>query len=140
MNFETAVQIILKHEGGYVNDPADPGGETKYGISKRSYPKINIKTLSKAAAIEIYRNDYWEAAECDKAAKYFKLMIFDTAVNCGVSTAINFYENCTSLSHYTVKRISRYLNLCRRNSSLRKFLYGWINRTIDVFNISNEEE
>ena len=58
--FKNAIDVILAQEGGYVNDPDDPGGETQWGISKRSYPDINIKELSRAQAIEIYRRDYWE--------------------------------------------------------------------------------
>ncbi|MBR1734340.1 MAG: hypothetical protein IJ730_02670, partial [Alphaproteobacteria bacterium] len=44
--FKKAFNYMLKNEGGYVNDPADPGKETKYGISKRSYPNLNIRQLS----------------------------------------------------------------------------------------------
>lgn len=43
MKFDDAVEIVLKHEGGYVNDKKDPGGETNMGISKRAYPHIDIK-------------------------------------------------------------------------------------------------
>ena len=46
MKFSEAIEIVLKHEGGYVNDPDEPGGETKYGISKRSFPKYYIKNLT----------------------------------------------------------------------------------------------
>lgn len=58
--FRYAVEVVLRHEGGYVNDPADPGGETKYGISKRSYPYIDIASLTREQAIQIYRRDWWE--------------------------------------------------------------------------------
>jgi hypothetical protein len=61
-HFERAVAFVLRHEGGYVNDPRDPGGETKYGISKRAYPRLDIKGLTEADAKEIYRRDYWEKA------------------------------------------------------------------------------
>jgi lysozyme family protein len=59
--FEPAVEIVLEHEGGYVNDPRDAGGETKYGITKRYYPSLDIKNLTKAKAKEIYKRDYWDA-------------------------------------------------------------------------------
>ncbi|WP_425526518.1 glycosyl hydrolase 108 family protein [Xanthomonas oryzae] len=52
---------MLSHEGGYVNDPRDPGGETQWGISKRAYPELNIRALTRDQAIEIYRRDYWGA-------------------------------------------------------------------------------
>ena len=57
-NFPNCLAIVLKHEGGYVNDPHDPGGETNFGISKRAYPAENIKGMTKARAAEIYRRDY----------------------------------------------------------------------------------
>ncbi len=58
--FRYAVEMVLQHEGGYVNDPSDPGGETKYGISKRSYPHLDIANLTREEAIAIYRRDWWE--------------------------------------------------------------------------------
>ena len=44
--FDEIIEVVLKHEGGYVNDPDDPGGETKYGISKKAYPDEDIKELT----------------------------------------------------------------------------------------------
>ena len=45
--FDEIIEIVLEHEGGYVNDPDDAGGETKYGIAKRWYPDVDIKILPK---------------------------------------------------------------------------------------------
>ena len=59
MNFEEIIDHVIDHEGGYVNDPKDLGGETKYGISKRWYPEINIKDLTIDDAKNIYYEDYW---------------------------------------------------------------------------------
>ncbi len=58
--FEHAITITLQHEGGYVNDPADPGGETRYGISKRAFPKVDIANLTINKAKAIYKAFYWE--------------------------------------------------------------------------------
>ena len=58
--FKLAIPITLENEGGYVNDPADPGGETKYGISKRSYPALDIKNLTVEQATAIYLRDFWQ--------------------------------------------------------------------------------
>lgn len=57
--FEIAVESLLRHEGGYVDDPHDRGGETRWGISRAQYPDIDLKHLSKRQAKEIYRVDYW---------------------------------------------------------------------------------
>ena len=53
------INELLEAEGGYANDPDDPGGETKFGISKRSYPNLDIKNLTQEQAVEIYYNDWW---------------------------------------------------------------------------------
>ena len=60
MNFNRAVAHILQFEGGYTFNSHDPGGETHYGISKRVYPHVDIKNLTKQQAVDIYFNDYWK--------------------------------------------------------------------------------
>ncbi|KKK60142.1 hypothetical protein LCGC14_3027340, partial [marine sediment metagenome] len=50
-SFEKAIPIVLKHEGGYVHDKLDPGGETNFGISKRAYPMVDIKNLTQEQAV-----------------------------------------------------------------------------------------
>lgn len=57
--FETAVEAVLRHERGYVNDPLDAGGETNFGISKRRYPTVDIKGLTRDQAIFYYKRDFW---------------------------------------------------------------------------------
>lgn len=87
MNYDKAFGIIIGHEGGYVNDPRDPGGETKYGISKRAYPNEDIKGLTLERAKELYRRDYWDAVEAESLPVGVRLMVFDCAVNCGLTAA-----------------------------------------------------
>ena len=58
--FDEIIDVVLEHEGGYVNDPTDTGGETKYGISKRAYPDEDIKELTVERAKELYKKDYWD--------------------------------------------------------------------------------
>ena len=64
--FDQCFDKLIAHEGGYVNDARDPGGETKYGISKRAYPQVDIKALTLDAAKEIYKRDYWDAMGIDQ--------------------------------------------------------------------------
>lgn len=59
-NFDPAIAYVLANEGGYVNDPNDPGGETNFGISKRAYPDVDIKNLTVDGAKAIYRRDFWK--------------------------------------------------------------------------------
>lgn len=91
-NFEACLAQVLAHEGGYVNDPHDPGGETNYGISKRSYPKENIKGMTRARASEIYRRDYWNAVRGDDLPAGLDLVAFDAAVNSGVSRGAKWVQ------------------------------------------------
>lgn len=86
--FEASFAILIGHEGGYVNNPADPGGETKFGISKRAYQNVDIANLTEADAKAIYFRDYWSAAYCDLCPPALALIVFDCAVNNGVGRAI----------------------------------------------------
>ena len=92
MNFDQAFEWLIGHEGGYVNHPNDPGGETKYGISKRSYPGENIKEMTLVRAKDIYQRDYWWKAGCDLVPDCVKFDLFDTAVNAGPGTAIRMLQ------------------------------------------------
>ena len=87
MKFENALKFVLSYEGGYVNDPNDPGGETNLGISKRAYPNEDIKALTKEKAAEIYRRDYWDSCKCNELPESMAIAVFDCAVNQGVKTA-----------------------------------------------------
>jgi len=88
MNFDKCFELLMKHEGGYVFDKRDPGGETKYGISKRAYPNENIKNLTMDRAKKIYKKDYWDRCKCDLLPSKLALHIFDFAVNSGNIKAI----------------------------------------------------
>lgn len=82
-NFDRAFAVVVGVEGGYVNDPNDPGGETKFGLSKRANPDLDIKNLTIGMAQDRYRTRYWNPHNLD-ALEYGKaLLVFDTAVNGG---------------------------------------------------------
>ena len=88
VNFDQAFEALIGHEGGYSNDSRDPGGETKYGISKRAFPGEDIPNLTLERAKEIYLKDYWGPAGCDTVPDGVKFDLFDMAVNSGVKAAI----------------------------------------------------
>jgi lysozyme family protein len=92
MNFDQSFAKLIGHEGGYVNNPADPGGETKYGISKRSYPHLAIASLTKYDASVIYHRDFWNAAHCDSLPDEVRFDVFDGAVNSGVSQSAKWLQ------------------------------------------------
>lgn len=86
MDFDTAFSRLIDHEGGYTNDPADPGGATKFGISKHSYPDLDIANLTLDEAKAIYLRDFW--TPLGDAHPAIKFQVFDFAVNSGIGTAI----------------------------------------------------
>ncbi len=87
--FDQAVAFVLRAEieGGYVDDPRDPGGETNFGISKRAHPNEDIKNLTRERAMTIYRRTYWDACKCDQLPPKVAVAMFDAAVNQGVGAA-----------------------------------------------------
>ena len=95
MNFDEAFNTLIGHEGGYVNARNDSGGETKYGISKRSYPGEDIAGMTMDRAKQIYARDFWGPAGCDALPDAAKLQVFDTAVNSGVTAAIRMVQRAT---------------------------------------------
>lgn len=131
-NFTTAVEFTLKWEGGYTDNPSDPGGETNYGISKRSYPNLNIKNLTREQAISIYKKDYWDKCGCNNIPYPLDIIVFDTAVNCGIQRALIWYQEYPSWCQYLMRRIKHYAERGQRHP---QFLRGWLNRVIDLFNI-----
>jgi lysozyme family protein len=88
MTFHQMFVRLIDVEGGYVNDPNDPGGETKYGISKRSYPTLDIKNLTLDDAEAIYLRDFWTRIAADKLPSSVAFQVFDFAVNSGIETAV----------------------------------------------------
>lgn len=96
--FQKAVARVLLAEGGYVNDPHDPGGETNFGISKRSYPGEDIRNLTPARATEIYYRDYWQAVRGDELPFAVAVVLFDCAVNQGVRTSIRFLQDALGVT------------------------------------------
>lgn len=130
-NFKRSLEFTLKHEGGYINDPKDPGGETKWGISKRAYPNLDIKNLQPSQAADIYANDYWDACGCDGFTFPFCTAVFDTAVNQGVGRAKSFLPSA-DCAEFLRKRVDYYTGLVKKNPALQKYLRGWLNRINDL--------
>lgn len=156
--FKAVILHTLKWEGGYVNDPDDAGGETKYGITKRQYPHIDIKNLTKDQAVTLYKSDYWKSYH-DKIKSYkIAGKLFDLSVNMGhrhpnrmLQRAVNqlggnlvvdgvlgplsiaAINNCNEDELYIAfynQAKTRYEKLARRGNN-KKFLKGWMNRLND---------
>jgi lysozyme family protein len=149
--FNRCIQVILRNEGGYVNHPSDPGGETNMGIAKKFYPDLDIKNLTRNQAIEIYHRDYWNKMKLHGIFdENIILQVFDMGVNAGIRTAIkiiqriidaqvdgytgpetngliNAYEG-DLVELYKQERKKYYFDLARRKPQMQVFLAGWLNR------------
>jgi hypothetical protein len=155
--FDYAIQKTLEHEGGYVNNKNDSGGETNFGITKRSYPRLDIRSLTKNDATAIYYRDFWaklpylEQFELSIAAK-----TFDAGVNMGPSqarkllkraankigatlnentsidsadiNAINSLDQSLLLTTFRETIADFYKDLVRRKPKNATFLKGWLRR------------
>ena len=155
--FLKAVEMVLAHEGGYVHDLEDLGGETKFGISKRSYPNLDIEHLSRDQAIEIYYKDFWEKySYCELRDDALAAKVFDFSVNMGPGAAhthLQLAVMCSSLMTIridgkmgpeTIGAVNQHpvptlllatlkLKVIRYYADLGqvKFLRGWIYRALD---------
>jgi len=97
MTFDEAIEVILELEGGYVAHPNDPGGDTNFGISQRSYPGLKIQLLSREGAKDIYRKDFWDALNLDDFDPRLRLMMLDCAINQGKSRSIKILQGLLGL-------------------------------------------
>jgi len=135
VDFQRALDFTLRWEGDYSNDPKDPGGETKFGISKRSYPRLTISKLTKEVASMLYRQDYWEAGKCHEMPSPLNIVHFDACVNLGVARAKRLLQSADrsgSIKGYAVNLIESrrrfYQSITTRSPRFKKYSRGWDNR------------
>lgn len=151
-NFDACFKKIIGIEGAYTNDPVDPGGETKFGISKRSYPNVEIKALTIDQAKAIYLRDYWQKLSCDQMPAPLDLFVFDSGVNQGTGPAATMLQSAVgaitdgAIGPKTIERVNRLgaqaavlfmANRAMRYADSRepqrsKYLHGWLNRLFSV--------
>ena len=90
-NFDECLNMLLHHEGGYVNHPKDPGGETNLGVTKRVYEKWggtkDMKDLTVEDVAPIYKKNYWDKCKCNDLDSGLDWAVFDWAVNSGTGRA-----------------------------------------------------
>ena len=149
--FMKCVDVILKNEGGYVNNKYDPGGETNMGICKRQYPHLDIPNLTRNQAILIYHSDYWSKMNLHGIRnEKVVLELFDMGVNAGPVTAIKMIQRLVGadvdgvMGPQTKKAINLYkgdmvtdlkqerkkyyFTLARKDPEKLVFISGWLNR------------
>jgi lysozyme family protein len=100
-NFETAIALVLEHEGGYINHPRDPGGATNFGVTQAVYdayrknngqPKQSVKFITTAETRAIYKFQYWDRVQGDLLPIGLDYAVFDFAVNSGVGRAAKYLQ------------------------------------------------
>lgn len=155
--FEKAFERVIKNEGGYVFDKNDPGGETKYGISKRSYFYLNIKDLTLEEAKKIYHRDFWEKGKFEQIPdEKLSSQVFDLSINLGIRGAtivlqralravgidvvedgvwgsqtqsgVIFSEPAKLQIAIKSEAAGYYRLIAQQKPSQQKFLKGWLNR------------
>ena len=155
--FEEIIEQVLEHEGGYVNDPHDTGGETNFGIAKRWYPSVDIKNLTKEHAKKIYHQDYWRPGKCDEVPSKLRHIYFDMCVNFGRSGSVKVLQQAANsknknkidvdggIGPATLKaiqnleldrvrsyRVLRFANLVIKKPEQERFWLGWYRRATEV--------
>lgn len=130
-DFDRSFRFLIGEEGGYVNDPADPGGETKFGISKRAYPHLDIKALTLEQAKAIYRRDYWDPLQLDLRPWGPALVLFDAAVNHGLARArALFAKVATSSQPFVIAFQAERALLYAALPTFSRFGRGWMRRLL----------
>lgn len=147
MIFDKALKFILKWEGGYVNNPNDKGGATNKGITQNTYNAWlrskgqnlkDVRNITDSEVKEIYYNNYWLKAGCDKMSEKFAILCFDTAVNMGVSRVSEFLKAAEYKypDKFLLARIKKYVEFARVGNQ-KIFLLGWLNRVVDLMTYTN---
>ena len=156
VEFDDIIEVVLHHEGGYVNDPDDPGGETNFGIAKRSHPDVDIANLTKDGAKEIYKEHYWDKNKVESLSEELRHIYFDMCVNQGRGRAVKILQRAANgkgaelkvdggmgpmtiaamdgveLQRVRAYRIKYYADLVTRKPDLEKFYFGWFRRGLEV--------
>jgi lysozyme family protein len=155
MNFDTAFHKLLGHEGGYVNHPSDPGGETNWGVTIK-VARANgytgpMRDLPVSVAKDIYRKDYWIPIRAEELPPKLRYAAFDAAVNSGVRQSVIWLQRACGASadgifgpatlravraadehDMFVKMLSARLRFMSDLSSWPAFGRGWARRIADL--------
>ena len=147
-NFDKCMSMLLKHEGGYVNHPADPGGMTNLGITKRTYDEFHgtdideegMRNLKKSDVEPIYRQNYWNRCRCQDLPAGIDWAVFDFAVNAGTGRAAKTLQRAVeveqdgSIGPLTLMRVKHHEvdNIINRIATYREQFYRSLS-TFDTF-------
>jgi len=97
--FDRAIEVVLEHEGNtYTDNPADRGGPTKFGIAQRWNPDLDVASLTRERAIEVYWERYWRGHRYEFLPEAIAIKVFDLAVNLGNKTAVTCLQRALQAS------------------------------------------
>ena len=151
LTFQQLFDRLIGHEGGYVNDLQDPGGETNWGVTKRTAMANgytgNMKTMTRQQAYEIYRRAFWLRYNCEQMPDAVAYQFFDAAVNHGFGNASRMLQRAVGvlddgiIGKYSIEAINRNpisdtlmvlngerLNFYTRLKNFDRYGKGWVNR------------
>lgn len=158
-NFDSALEMVLVHEGGFSNNPRDPGGATMKGVTFDTFKRFfgndqtveNLKNITTAQLGQIYRTGYWDACKCDDLPSGVDFAVFDLAVNSGPGTAGKFLQRAVgatadgAIGPKTLERVAlvsavdiinsvcdQRLAFMRSLSTFSTFGNGWTRRVSEV--------
>lgn len=154
MNLEDSLKHLLGNEGGFVDNPKDPGGATNYGITQRVAKAHgyngDMRNLPLSTAINIYKSDYWAPIKADQLPEALRFHVFDAAVNSGPGQAVKWLQRAAGVSedgvvgpntiaaaaHVTVAKYSGIrLRFMTDLSTWSTFGKGWARRIADNLGI-----
>ncbi|MEX4263670.1 hypothetical protein MY668_04560 [Haemophilus influenzae] len=151
LTFQQIFDRLIGHEGGYVNDPRDPGSETNWGVTKRTAQANgytgNMKTMMRQQAYEIYYRAFWLRYNCEQMPDAVAYQFFDAAVNHGFGNASRMLQRAVGvlddgiIGKYSLEAINRNpisdtlmvlngerLNFYIRLKNFDRYGKGWVNR------------
>ena len=130
-NFEKCLEIILHHEGGYVNHPKDPGGETNLGVTKRVYEEWggtkDMKDLTVEDVAPIYKKGYWDKMKGDDLPGGLDLCVFDFGVNAGPGRSAKYLQTMIGtvadggIGPNTLAKVAEYVEAHGIESTIENF-------------------
>lgn len=143
--FDQAVKVILKAEGGYVDNPNDRGGKTNFGISAKNNPGVDVENLTVNEAVQIYKANYWDTIRgIDSMDQSLALAVFDASVNHGPGYANKLVREmeekgilndpAKAVAYTLNTRAAKYERIIDNDPSQEVFRKGWNNRLENLQN------
>jgi len=133
-NYKKCLETILHHEGGYVNHPKDPGGETNLGVTKRVYEEFggtkDMKDLTREDVEPIYKKNYWDRLKGDQLPAGLDLCVFDFGVNAGTGRAAKFLQKMIGttpdggIGPMTLKSVNEYVTKNGIENTIKRYQMG----------------